>query len=264
MLKLEINLQEVPVKFFTFNGGEEQVVIDMSLVPEEPMTVEITAHLKSSIDVMRLVVLADAIRRIENYNAKFYLTMPYVPYARQDRVMQEGEALAIKSFANIINSLKFDAVLISDPHSPVTEAVLDNLVIRDQTDCFKQAVSEKFIFLSDDIVVIAPDAGARKKAAKTAKHYNWELIEAGKTRDVSTGEITGTEIYGDVAGKDCLILDDLCDGGMTFIKLGEALKAKGASNVRLYVTHGIFAKGKEVFKGNVDQIICLYDWTENF
>lgn len=273
MIKLEVNMQSVPLKFITFSGGEEQVVID----PDNDFgifdqirvqVVEVIAHIKSSKEVMQLVVLTDAIRRLsDNGNVRYYLNMPYVPYARQDRVMQPGEALSIKAFASIINGLKYDRVFISDPHSDVTAVVIENLVVQDQTACFFEAIDQSNDLRrkqSHEILVVAPDAGARKKAAKTAKHFGWDLVEAGKVRDVTTGAITGTEVYGDVAGRDCLILDDICDGGMTFIKLGEALKAKGAARVRLYVTHGIFSKGKDVFKGSVDEVICLHDWTEGF
>lgn len=268
MIKLEVNCSEVPVEFFTFSGGEEQVKIDTSALEKRIQVVEVFAHIKSSKEVMQLVLLTDAIRRLsDNGNVRYYLNMPYVPYARQDRVMEEGEALSIKAFSSIINGLKYDRVFVSDPHSDVTAAVLDNLVIKDQTECFIETLNDSWnkpFRLTKDTLIVAPDSGSRKKAAKTAKYYGLNLVEAGKVRDVSTGNITGTEVYGDVTGRDCLILDDLCDGGMTFIKLGQELKAKGATKVILYVTHGLFSKGKDVFKGSVDEVICLYDWTEGF
>ena len=79
-----------------------------------------------------------------------------------------------------------------------------------------------------------------------------------KERDVSTGWITGFKLESPeiVVGKDILITDDICDGGMTFLKCAEALKEAGANSVSLYVTHGIFSKGLDIFKGLVDNIYC--------
>lgn len=82
-----------------------------------------------------------------------------------------------------------------------------------------------------------------------------------KARNVQTGEITGTEVYGDVKDKVVLIIDDICDGGRTFIELGKVLKERGASKVILYVTHGIFSQGKQVFEGIIDEVYAKHDWT---
>lgn len=265
MIKLEVNCSEVPVEFFTFSGGEEQVKIDTSALEKRIQVVEVFAHIKSSKEVMQLVLLTDAIRRLsDNGNVRYYLNMPYVPYARQDRVMEEGEALSIKAFSSIINGLKYDRVFVSDPHSDVTAAVLDNLAVQDQTACFFETMGD-YIFTGgvDNNLVVAPDAGARKKAAKIAKCLGFNIIEAGKSRDVKTGQITGTEVYGDVSGKDCLIVDDIADGMATFIYLGEELKKRGAGKVVLFVTHGIFAKGIDIALGKIDEIYCFNPWIEN-
>jgi len=92
--------------------------------------------------------------------------------------------------------------------------------------------------------IVAPDAGSEKRAAGVAKLLNIPIVNGYKTRDISTGAITGfghnydSSLY----GKDLLIVDDICDGGGTFIGLGNSLKEAGAE-VSLYVTHGLFSKG---------------------
>jgi ribose-phosphate pyrophosphokinase len=106
------------------------------------------------------------------------------------------------------------------------------------------------------LTLISPDAGASKKTVKIAEYFNGEpeVIQAQKLRNLKTGEIVKTEILGDVKGKKVLIADDICDGGRTFIELAKVLKNQGAIEVSLFITHGIFSKGLEVFEGLIDTI----------
>ena len=109
--------------------------------------------------------------------------------------------------------------------------------------------------LDNDISFCAPDKGASIKVASVANGYTDNIIQLSKCRDVSTGNIQGIDIVsGDVKDKDILIIDDICDGGMTFISAAEELKYNGAKSVSLYVTHGIFSKGVRSFKGIIDYI----------
>ena len=113
-------------KRFNFSGGEVQVTV-------KKMTsdvVYITANLRSSDDVMALLMATDALRR--QGATRIHLTMPYVPYARQDRVMNPGEALGIKVFCDLINAQNYSSVNILDPHSDVTPALLNNVLVIEQ------------------------------------------------------------------------------------------------------------------------------------
>ncbi|HDR2377012.1 TPA: ribose-phosphate pyrophosphokinase [Enterobacter asburiae] len=264
-LELRLNNLVVPVDRLTFKGGEEQVKIALSHAPKGSIGfVDITAKIKNSADVMALALLVDACSRLENLHnhAEFTLHLPYIPYARQDRVMQPGEALSIKVFANLVNALSFDKVIVDDPHSDVSSALLNNVRVRGQETLVAEFHDK---LAGKDVTIIAPDAGARKKAQKVSERLRLPLVEAGKVRDVKTNEITGTAVFGDVEGRECVIVDDICDGGRTFIALAQALKEKGAKRVILYVTHGIFSFGKQVIlDGGVDEIYAYHDWTENF
>ncbi|QEQ94950.1 hypothetical protein pEaSNUABM56_00174 [Erwinia phage pEa_SNUABM_56] len=273
---LQLNNLEVPVKFTTFRGGEEQVVIDQASSPKGRVAyVNITAKIKSSQDFMRLVVLTNACRHIHNLDhcSVFTLHLPYVPYARQDRVMNPGEAHSLNAFMNQVAALKFDEIQIEDPHSDVTPGLLENVtprpVVFHQHELFTEYFSNGQVIkhnLGSAPVIVAPDAGAHKKAKKIADRFGFEIVEATKFRDVTKGgAISETKVYGDVAGKPCIIVDDICDGGRTFIPLAAALKEKGATKVVLYVTHGIFSNGKQfLLDSGIDQVHAYNDWTENF
>lgn len=117
--------------------------------------------------------------------------------------------------------------------------------------------------------IIAPDKGAEHKLLLVAHslYQNNEDIKyliANKVRDSATGKILSTEIEGDVQGKNCIIIDDICDGDATFIELAKVLKAKGAADLYLYVTHGIFSKGLLPLKEYFKHIYCYHtflpDW----
>jgi ribose-phosphate pyrophosphokinase len=175
-----------------------------------------------------------------------------MPFGRQDRVAVEGESLSIEVMASIINSLEAKRVIVTDPHSDVTPALIKNCVVIDQCDIFKPYFLGKTGFY-----LVSPDGGALKKIFKLVKQVDCHgVIECSKSRDVKTGEITGVIAHADdLSGKDCYIIDDICDGGKTFIEIAKVLKSKNCGRVTLMVSHGLFTKGLSVFDGYIDAII---------
>ena len=242
-------------KSFTFPGGELQVQIPG--LPESLIDdATIIARLQSSEAIIRLLLVTEILRRSLR-SGQLRLVVPYFPYARQDRVMQPSEAFSLKAIARIINSLGFDEVVVCDPHSDVTPALIENVSVIHQTDILKRFGALTNWIGEHDVVLIAPDAGAAKKTLAAAKQFKLPMVTASKVRDTSTGEITATRLddaTGLVRGNDCLIVDDICDGGRTFIELAKVLWGQGARSVHLYVTHGIFSNGLGVFDGLIDSI----------
>lgn len=230
---MPITLPDGNYETFVFSGGEVHVRVNKK-------SSKIVADIKDSEDIMRLLMLAEALKPID------YLTIeiPYFPYARQDRICNDGEAFSLKVMSNLINSIKADKVIIYDPHSDVTPALINNVEIVHQHEIIPPSILK-------GKTIVCPDAGAEKKILKLKRPY----IMATKVRDVSTGDIIATKVYSDsLTDHTCIIIDDICDGGRTFIELAKVLKAKGAKSVELYVTHGIFSKGLNVFTGLIDKI----------
>ncbi|URC22146.1 ribose-phosphate pyrophosphokinase [Serratia phage vB_SmaM-ChuuTotoro] len=264
MIKLERYNDTIIPEFFTFSGGERNVKIPKVDYKDSP--VWFTAHITSSDGIMDLLLLKDAVDNHDSMRSSDKrLVIPYLPYARQDRVMVEGEALSVRVMADLINSMGFDSVLVNDPHSDVGPALIKNLHVKPVEE---EAISllvrnDHFMRVpKDDLVICSPDAGALKKVSKVAKNMNIEEMVIGiKHRNVATGQITGTGFMGaDVKGRTVLMVDDIADGGATFIHLGKALKDAGAKSVLLYVTHGIFSKGMEVFDGVIDAVYTPFPW----
>lgn len=244
----------IPTSIITFSGGEPHVKIDVSkglsgsdLGGTEVPVIAITARLHTSEEVLRLGLLVDAISRLGVFpEPKLLLFTPYFPGARQDRVMNPGEALSVKFYADYINRLGFISVSIFDPHSDVVGALVNNLTITNNHAFINKVVGE--INKTKDSVeyFVSPDAGSDKKVNSLVKSFGKgiEVIRCGKNRDVKTGKISDFVVYADdLKGASCLIVDDICDGGGTFLGLAKELKKKGAGKLYLAVSHGIFSKG---------------------
>lgn len=223
-------------KSFKFSGGEIQVSVPAIASDAQ---VIIYANIRNSDDIMELLLTTNAVKKRTN---NIELFMPYIPYARQDRVMNNGEALSIKVFADLINAQGYAKVTVLDAHSDVSVVLIDRCINLNKHDIFLQLFGH---IKENNYAFVAPDAGAIKKTYEFAKSMNVaEVIRADKTRNVQNGEITGTIVYSENLGnKNVLIVDDICDGGRTFIELSKELRKKTSGNIDLLVTHGIFSKG---------------------
>ncbi len=224
---------------FVFSGGEVHVKVLECFV-----NAHIKAIINNSEDVMTLLMLCDALKRMGKSIHR--IDIPYLPYARQDRVCNKGEALSLKVFADLINTVGAKQVCITDVHSDVSLALINNVHNYEPKDF-------GLLDVIGDRLVICPDAGAEKRILKLGKPY----VMATKVRKPETGEILTTNLIdplNKVVGADCIIVDDICDGGRTFTELAKQLRHHEAQSVDLYVTHGIFSKGMTVFKGLIDNI----------
>ena len=248
------NRVRVHPKTWKFPAGEVGVRVLNHGAISSIKSIRINASITSSDEIMELFMLTDALRR-KFHNAEISLALGYVPYGRQDRVCEEGDSLSIAVFAQLINSQNYSKVYICDPHSDVTPALFKNVRIDTQAEIFAEKFDYIFDWDNDDRVLVAPDAGAAKKAAVIASGGKFsDVLYAVKSRDMATGEITQLTLTGDVSGKDVVVVDDICDGGRTFIELGNLLKQGGAKSMKLIITHGIFSKGEKVLTDVYDEV----------
>ena len=234
-----INLFETneEVKIKRFAGGECHVGFLTPIAEAEK--VRIHTRLNSSEDILNLCLAVDALRNM--YVDYIEVFLPYIPYARQDRVMVPGEPLSIKVFANILNSLQLNKVYVFDAHSDVSVALIHNCINIPNYEMVKHFIKG---FGLTDYILVSPDLGAYKKVDKLAQklQYQNEIATGIKIRDLATGQITKSDVNtADLKGKACIVVDDICDGGRTFIELASALKAKGAGDLYFIASHGIFS-----------------------
>lgn len=236
------------VERFTFPAGEVGVKLSSSEKGHIGEDITLRVSLKSSEDVMTMLLTVDALRR-QHPKSKIFAKIPYVPYSRQDRVCNIGESLSVAVMANLINSCGFSGVEVVDPHSDVAPALINNCKIVDQYEVFRGVKSSW-----RDVFIVAPDAGAYKKSHKFAEKVGAAgVITCNKVRELSTGKIKGLSCQEDVEGLNLFVLDDICDGGRTFIEVSNLLRAK-CKTIELAVTHGIFSKGVELVADQFDKV----------
>ncbi|CAA0178324.1 ribose-phosphate diphosphokinase [Tenacibaculum maritimum] len=243
VLNLDNNFNPYPSRntieydYFIFSGGEPHIKITSNL--KDVTAVTITHRIQSFNDMGMLLLASNALKNMGIHT--IHILLPYFPAARQDRLMISGEPLSVKVYADIINSQNFSSVTIFDPHSEVAPALLNNCKVVDNLKFIQEVTSQ----IANDVLLIAPDGGALKKIYKVASYLQkYKVVECSKSRNVETGQLSGFKVYeNDLKGQDCLIVDDICDGGGTFLGLAKELKAKNAGNLYLAVSHGIFSKG---------------------
>jgi ribose-phosphate pyrophosphokinase len=188
-------------------------------------------------EFMHLAQLKDLLNM---YMVDKKLTLKYLPYARQDKHITNTTTFSLRTFAKLLNSLEFDYVAISDPHSSEALELIDGSYAYYPTDLI-----HNIGFNTKTNLVVYPDKGALDKYSKV---YPFNHIYGEKVRDQLTGNITSYKLIGSPAGKNVLIVDDICDGGATFKILAVDLYNAGAKEVNLFVTHGIFSKGVNSLK----------------
>jgi len=230
-----------------FAGGEEHVKLGKLPVGSYLGEVVVKGLVKSSSNFMELLLLADALYELESSIAETITAdIGYMPYSRQDRVCNVGEAFSLRLFLQMLDISSYDTVMVDDLHSDVSvyslELYATELVERTQGRILVEHLNGK---VNGSTVLVSPDEGARGKAKGVGAVLGCPVAIAEKARCPLTGNITGTLIKNPeaVRGADCLIIDDICDGGRTFVPLIEELYDKGAKSVSMYVTHAILPYG---------------------
>jgi ribose-phosphate pyrophosphokinase len=250
--KLNLAYPEKSQINFTINhfpDGQQSVTLHLDTAfnsAREIGTVLISSRLNNFRDLELIICATAALRN--NGIDKIGLYVPYFIGARSDRRFSPGDVHYLKQVVGpIINAQKFFSVVVLDPHSDVLEACIDNLEKIDNSILVNTAL-EELNKKPENIVLVSPDAGAYKKIFDVAKKFQIpNLITASKVRDLSSGKILRTEIP-DISSytesHSFIIVDDICDGGRTFIELAKEIRKHNAiSDIHLIVTHGIFSQG---------------------
>jgi ribose-phosphate pyrophosphokinase len=203
-----------------------------------------------------LFFIKSIVEALNYHNVKnIHLRIPCLFGQRSDRRFMSKNSFDLKIITDFINSCNFMSVEVLDPHSDVSMALLNQSVKKSPTEYIGQAILDIGKSIGGrKLTIVSPDAGAYKKAFELGVLFNLPVVAAVKHRDLE-GKVD-LQFSSSVANRFCLIVDDLCDGGYTFVTLAEQLKKHGASMVFLYVTHGYFAKGFNELLKNINWIYC--------
>lgn len=161
------------------------------------------------------------------------LIMYYIPNARQDRVKNKEDIFTLKYFSEIINSLNFDCVEVLDPHSPVSEALINNITI----DNGKGYIESVLKTMSDATIIYYPDNGAYKKYSSFITHPSCYGV---KHREWESGKIIGLDIMLngiDIKNRTILMVDDIISYGGSMYYGAKELKALGCGDIYIYASH---------------------------
>ena len=252
----DISNSDISYKISKFPDGQQSITISSFLVESnKDSIVQLSSRMNSFKDI-ELIICANQILK-EMGVEKVELYVPYFLGARSDRKFGEGQTNYLKNvICPIINSQKFSKVIVMDAHSDVLEACLDNFKKIDNIRLVDFALSE-IKGRSSQTALISPDAGALKKIFDVAKEFNiTNVTTASKVRDIISGNIIRTELptmdLTDI--DDIIIIDDICDGGRTFIELAKVIRLQTDKPIHLVVTHGIFSAGFEELEKYFDSI----------
>lgn len=167
------------------------------------------------------------------------LIMPYIPHARMDRT-EDGEVFTLKTFCEAINSMNFSEVIVADPHSNVSVALLDRVKVISPARYINETINDiidKEKITTDDLTLFFPDEGAMKRYGKMFPQFRYAF--GMKDRNWKTGEIKGLQVVNSdlLQSRAVLIVDDICSRGGTFFHASKAISAAGGNPIYLYVTH---------------------------
>jgi ribose-phosphate pyrophosphokinase len=235
----------------TFPDGQPHLKIDPASLPPAGTPCQITARLASPADLLLVLLAKDVLDAADLGPVSLQVT--YLLAARMDRPMTTGEPFALRVVTDVLNQAGFAKIRVFDPHSEVSTALLRRSQAV-ENHAFVQECLRDFVPAGEPYWLVSPDGGALKKIHQLAQFVGAEQVsECSKTRDVRTGQLSGFRTLDtDFKGQPCLIADDICDGGGTFVGLAALLKSKGAGPVALAVSHGIFSKGFDL--AGVDRI----------
>ena len=230
-----VNGQEIKIE--RFPDGTQRLSVRP---PKSLISNHIIWRYESEIECMTLWYIVKHLRE-NNPLRVIYLTLPYVPNARMDRIHHNEEVFTLKWFAEFINSLNFNKVIVLDPHSNVTTALINKVKVDNPIDHI-QIVLNTIENSGYTPILYFPDAGAMKRYEGMLTEY--PFLYGEKKRNWETGEILGLDLKGDakrieeIANPIFLMVDDICSYGGTFYYSAKALKeAFPTSKVYSWTTH---------------------------
>lgn len=231
-----------------FKDGQFNVICEGS----GPKITTIKERINSYEDLFKIAHIKEV---LDFHERETRLFIPCLFGQRSDRRFSNIESFDLKVICNFINSLNFKTVEIFHPHSDVAAALINNSYVTGPKEFIKKSVEHmKDSYHRRKPVLVSPDAGAYKNVFPLSSKLGLEMIAANKVRGRNGEPIIN--VIGEVKDKNCLIVDDLADGGRTFKFLAQRLKELGARKVCLYVSHAQFNFGFDELVEHIDHFYC--------
>ncbi|WP_298216201.1 ribose-phosphate pyrophosphokinase [Acidocella sp.] len=233
-----LNLPLAKASIRRFADMEVFVEVHENVRGEDVFVIQSTSY-PTNDHLMELLITLDALRR--GSARRVTAVIPYFGYARQDRKSGPRTPISAKLVANIITEAGANRVLTMDLHAGQIQGFFDIPVDNlPAAPLFSRDIQERFAGRTP--MIVSPDVGGVLRARIIARRLNTDLAIIDKRRE-RAGVSEVMNIIGDVAGRDCILVDDIVDSGGTLCNAAEALLANGAKSVEVYVSHGVLSGG---------------------
>ena len=242
-----------------FSDGEIYVEINENIRGNSIFIIQSVSS-PANDNLMELLLCIDALKRSSAKNIT--AVIPYFGYARQDRKVVPRTSISAKLVSNLITKAGADRIVTVDLHAGQIQGFfdipVDNLF---STPIFARHARKKI--KSKKIICVAPDVGGTERARALGKLLNVGLAIVDKRRP-KPGQSQVMNVIGDVKDQTCIIVDDIIDSGGTIVNAAKALKARGAKEVYVYITHGVLSgEAVKKIKKSVIKNLVITDTIDN-
>lgn len=218
-----------------FSDGETRIELNENIRGKDVFIIQSTCAPVNE-HLMEALIMIDACRRASA--KRITMVCPYFGYARQERKSAPRTPISAKLVCDLFTEAGIDRMLALELHASAIQGFfnipVDHLFSKPIFGPHFQSQA------SDQFIVVSPDAGGTERARAIAKYYDCGLAIVDKRRD-RPNESAVIHIIGDVAGKDCLIVDDICDTAGSLCKAAASLKQNGANSVSAAITHPVLS-----------------------
>ena len=232
-----------------FNNGEVQIMIDESVRGKDVFIIQPTSYPVND-NLMELMVMADALKRASARHIT--AVVPYYGYARQDRKTRGREPITAKLVANLMQTAGITRLVTIDLHAGQIQGFFDVPV----DHLFGASILAKYINEKnmEDVIVVSPDLGGVTRARDLADRIGAPIAIIEKKRP-EPGVAKVMNLIGDVAGKNCIIIDDIVDTAGSLVEGAKALEEFGAKSVTAAVTHAVLTASERIANSNIKELI---------
>lgn len=234
-----------------FNNGEVQIMIDESVRGKDVFIIQPTSYPVND-NLMELMVMADALKRASARHIT--AVVPYYGYARQDRKTRGREPITAKLVANLMQTAGITRLVTIDLHAGQIQGFFDVPV----DHLFGASILAKYINEKnmEDVIVVSPDLGGVTRARDLADRIGAPIAIIEKKRP-EPGVAKVMNLIGDVAGKNCIIIDDIVDTAGSLVEGAKALEEFGAKSVTAAVTHAVLTDpaNERIANSNIKELI---------